>query len=325
MSELDRVSNLARYGLEELKFLRSVEDVRILGAKVAYKWPRKPPAFDSPPWSPPSMEIEPTNLCNLRCVTCPGARTRYPKGYMDVDLFQRIVSEASEIGVKRIHLFLRGEPTLHPRIFEMIAFIKSKGLAVHLTSNGTTLSPERSAELLRTGLNSADQLTISFLGHAKESHEATMVGVDHDRVVRNVLGLMRLRKQLRVNGPVVETILNPTPATRHETEEFLRFWQGKVDHARIGGISLSFQEYKRERADSVVRTSPCTQVYERMPVTWDGRVPQCVTDFDGDWIVGDLRSDSIMDVWNGERMQTIRRVHQERQFEKMPLCLHCDM
>jgi hypothetical protein len=41
--------------------------------------------------------------------------------------------------------------------------------------------------------------------------------------------------------------------------------------------------------------------------------------------VGDLRSDSIMDVWNGERMQTIRRVHQERQFEKMPLCLHCDM
>jgi radical SAM protein with 4Fe4S-binding SPASM domain len=280
MSEFSRISRLTRYGLEELKFLRSFEDLRILGAKVAY---------------------------------------------MDMDLFRRIITEASEIGVKRIHLFLRGEPTLHPNIFEMIAFIKSKGLAVHLTTNGTTLTPERSAKLLATGVNSADQLTVSFIGHSKENHEATMVGVDHGLVVGNILALMRLRKELRVNGPVVETILNPTPATRHETEEFLRFWQGKVDHVRIGGISLSFQEYKRERADSVVRTTPCTQAYERMPVTWDGRVPQCVTDFDGDWIVGDLNRDSIMDVWNCERMQTIRRIHQERRFEELPLCLHCDM
>lgn len=325
MARRPGASDSVRYGLEELKFLRSFEDLRILRAKVAYKRPRKSGAPETGLCAPPSLFVEPTNVCNLRCTTCPSARSNSERGYMDIGLFRDIISEASEVRVKRIHLFLRGEPTLHPKIFEMIGFIKSKGLPVHLTTNGTTLSPKRSAELLGAGVNSADQLTISFIGHSKESHEATMVGVRHDLVVRNIVELLRLRKELRVNGPVIETMLNPTPETQREAEEFLRFWRGKVDHARIGGISIAFQEYKREGAGAVRRKRPCTQIHERMPVLWSGQVPQCNIDFDGDRIVGDLNRDSIMQVWNCDRLQEIRRIHQERQFEKLPDCLHCDM
>jgi radical SAM protein with 4Fe4S-binding SPASM domain len=320
-------STSLRYGLEELKFLRSFEDLRILGAKLAYKLPTLGGELPSrrSPIVPPSVQIEPTNLCNLRCITCPGARTRFPKGYMDMGLFQKIVSEASEIGVKRIHLYLRGEAMLHPKIFEMISFIKSKGLAVHLVTNGTTLTPERSAVLLNTGVNSADQLTISFIGHSKASHEATMVGVDHDLVVRNIIELVRLRKELGVNGPVIETIFNAPPETQHEAEDFLRFWRGKVDHARLGEISIEFREYKTEGVNAVTRDRPCNGIYERLLVAWNGQVPQCNGDFDGEWILGDLNRDSITEIWNCERLQAVRRIHQDRQFEKLPMCLHCDM
>lgn len=322
-------STSIRYGLEELKFLKSFEDFGLLRGKVAYKLPALGAGLPShpAPLVPPSVQIEPTNVCNLRCITCPGARTTYGKGYMDFALFQSIVSQASEIGVKRIHLYLRGEPTLHPRIFDMIAFIKSQGLPVHLTTNGTTLTPERSAELLGSGVNCADQLTISFLGHSKEGHEATMVGVDHDRVVENIMELMRLRKQLRVNGPVVETILNAPPQTASEADDFLRFWRGKVDHARLGDISIEFQEYGRDAVNEVTRTSPCTGIFERLTVTWEGKVPHCNGDFDAKWILGDLNEDSITDVWNCERLQSVRRVHQTAplDLEQLPMCLHCDM
>jgi len=325
MGALPGASNSIRYGLEELKFLKSIEDLRILGAKVAYKRPRRPETLGTSPWVPPSLQIEPTNVCNLRCTTCPGARSSFPKGYMDIGLFENIISEASRIGVKRIHLFLRGEPTLHPKIFEMIRFTKSAGLPVHLTTNGTRLTPEKCAELLDSGVNSADQLTISFIGHSKEGHEATMVGIDHDLVVGNITELVRLRKELGVNGPVIETILNPTPETQCETADFLRFWRGKVDHARIGEISIAFQEYKRAGTAAVRRSSVCNYIYDRMAVAWNGQVPQCNIDIDGDSIVGDLNKDSIMDAWNSERMQTVRRIHQEGRFEELPRCLHCDM
>jgi hypothetical protein len=320
-------SNSVRYGLEELKFLRSFQDVRIFYDKLAYKLPtlRGNAASRGTPLVPPSVQIEPTNVCNLRCTTCPGARTSFRRGYMDFGLFQKIVSEAADIGVKRVHLYLRGEPTLHPKIFEMIAFTKGRGLSLHLTTNGTTLTPERSARLLGSGVNSADQLTISILGHSKENHEATMVGIDHDRVVQNILGLMNLRKSLRVNGPVVETIFNAPPENQHETEDFLRFWRGKVDHAREGDFSLEFQEYGREAVNAIVRSYPCNGIYERLLIFWDGRVPQCNGDVDGELILGDLNEDSITGIWNCERLQAVRRVHEEGQLEKLPMCLHCDL
>jgi radical SAM protein with 4Fe4S-binding SPASM domain len=316
------------YVLEELKFLRSPKDLGIFRAKIAYKLPTLGGGLPSRGASrvPPSVQIEPTNLCNLRCVTCPGARSRAPRGYMDTGFFERIVSEAAEIGVKRIHLFLRGEPTLHPKIFEMIAFIKSRGVPLHLTTNGTTLTPERCALLLGTGVDWADQVTVSFLGHSKENHQATMRGIDHDLVVANITELVRLRKELRVNGPVIETILNAPPQTQHEGEDFVRFWTGKVDHARLGDFSLEFQEYGREDAvESVQRTSPCNAIFERLLVFWNGQVPQCNGDFDGQRMLGDLNTDSITDLWNCERLQEARRIHQEGRYEKLPMCLHCDM
>ena len=320
-------STSIRYGLEELKFVKSLEDLAILREKIAYKLPtlRGGLASRKAPMVPPSVQIEPTNLCNLRCTTCPGARLTTGRGYMDFGLFQNIVSEASEIGVKRIHLYLRGEPTLHPKIFEMVAFIKASGLPLHLVTNGTQLTPERTAELLSAGVNSADQLTISILGHSKESHEATMVGINHEEVVQNILNLMSLRKKLRVNGPVVETIFNAPPENQHESEEFLRFWRGKVDHARLGDFSVEFQEYGREAVNSVVRDHPCNGIYERLLVFWNGQVPQCNGDVDGEQILGDLNTDSIAEIWNCERLQTVRRIHEEWQLETLPMCLHCDL
>ena len=318
-------TSIVRYSLEELRFLRSLDDLRNLRDKVAYKLPRKVGPLERSPGVPLSLQIEPTNVCNLRCTTCSVSRTSLKRGYMDVGLFQNIVSEASEIGVKRIYLYMHGEPMLHPKIVEMIGFIKSKGLAVHMTTNGTLLGPETSAELLSAGVNSADHLTISFLGHSKESHEAIMVGVDHDVIVRNVTELLRLRKELRVNGPVIETILHPTPETQHEIEEYLRFWRDRVDHARLGEISISFQEYKKAGASAVTRTGPCNTLLTRMPICWNGRVPLCVMDVDGDWTMGDLNENSITEIWNSEQLRAIRRLHEQRQFEKLPFCLHCDI
>lgn len=327
MGRLATASQLVRYGLEELKFVRSLDDVKILGEKVAYKMPRPVRSFDSEPWAPPSIEIEPTNLCNLRCVTCPGSRSSYPRGFMDMGLFRKVVREAADIGVKRVHLFLRGEPTLHPHIFEMIEYIKSVAdLAVHLTTNGMTLTPARNAELLATGMTPIDQVTFSFIGHSKAAHESTMRGVDHDTVVGNILDLVRQRRERGLNGPIIETIFNPTPENRPEWEDFRRFWRDRVDHARLGSVSMSFAEYQKgATSDSVLRTGPCSQVWQRMPVTWDGLVPQCVMDFDGERIIGDLKISTIMDTWNSDRMRDIRRMHQLRQLEELPWCLHCDM
>jgi len=320
-------SNSLRYAFEELKFLKSFKDLQIFADKIAYKLPTLGKGLPSRKVTavPMSIQIEPTNGCNLRCTTCPNSRATFVRGNMDLDLFKKIVDDAATIGVRRVHLFLRGEPMLHPRIFDMIAYIKSKGLSLHLTTNGSRLTPDMGAELLGAGVNSADQLTVSILGHSKERHEATMPGINHDEVISNILGLMALRKKLNVNGPVIETILNAPPENQHESEEFKSFWTGKVDHARLGDYSVEFDKYGTDEVQSVVRTTPCTGIYDRLNVFWDGQVPQCNGDIFGEIILGNMQDNSITELWHCERLQEVRRVHQEWKLEDEPMCLHCDL
>ncbi|MFA5696698.1 MAG: radical SAM protein, partial [Bacilli bacterium] len=69
--------------------------------------------------------IEPTNYCNLRCLTC-YSKDR-PKGYMDMNLFYKIKDQIYRIPtISNITLNFAGEPTLHPKHLEMVEAFNTK-------------------------------------------------------------------------------------------------------------------------------------------------------------------------------------------------------
>ena len=176
---------MIRRGLEELKFLKSPNDLKFFYAKLSYLLPRVIGTFARHTNVPPSLQIEPTNHCNLNCICCPTLASTREKGYMDFDLFRRIIDDASQIGVKRVHLYLHGESLLHPKIVDMIGYVKSKAIGFHLTTNGTLFNKQKIEAILRSGVNSADHIIFSILGYSKKVHEKTMKGVDHDKVLEN--------------------------------------------------------------------------------------------------------------------------------------------
>jgi radical SAM protein with 4Fe4S-binding SPASM domain len=245
---------------------------------------------------------------------------------MDIDLFQRIIDDASSIGVRRVRLFLHGEPTLHPQIVEMISYVKSKDLMVHLTTNGILFDREKSEAVLRSGVNHADYFAFSILGYSKEVHESITRRGGYDKVVKNILDFLELRREYKANGPVIETIFYTMAENEHEKERYVKYWQGIVDHARLGGrVSESFSEYKRETGTIAPRERTCPVLWDRMTIFWNGDVTVCCQDVDGDWVLGNLNERSIREIWNCEQLLAIRNIHKEKQFEKIPFCYKCDM
>jgi len=85
---------------------------------------------------PRHVFIELTSKCNLRCSYCPRPKLSRSLPYR---LFKKIVDEASLYGKVSFSLHLFGEPLLYPRIIEAIRYIKKRGHAVILTTNGTLL------------------------------------------------------------------------------------------------------------------------------------------------------------------------------------------
>lgn len=75
-----------------------------------------------------------TNNCNFSCDYC--YRLDCDEKYMDIKIFKRILEKLKEIGCKRIAI-TGGEPTLHPKLSEMIELSNEKGFYVDLLTNGT--------------------------------------------------------------------------------------------------------------------------------------------------------------------------------------------
>ena len=316
----------ARYAVEELKFLKSPEAIRNFIGKIKIVFPRFTGLFDRFYRVPPVLQIEPTNRCNVDCICCPTSRSSRRRGYMDFDLFRRIIDEASEIGVKAIFLFLHGEPMLHPQIVEMIRYIKSKRLAYHMTTNGIPFNVTKIRGILSSGTDNADHISFSMMGATKQVHEKIVRKANYDDVVKNLKMLVDMREEMRVNGPVIEAIFYAMPENKHEEGKFLRKWQGTIDHVRMSGdISQSFSEYKRNDSHLTTRTKTCLNLWQKMTIFWNGDVTLCCQDVDGDYVLGNLKEETINEIWSSSTLLTIKTLHKKKQFDKIPLCHRCDM
>ena len=318
---------ILKFAMQELKFATSLESIKVIYAKIAYLLPRltglKYLHNRNAPWS---IQLEPTNVCNLKCISCSSARSKRKKGMMDLDLFRKIADEASTIGVKRIHLYLHGEPFLHPDIIEMIKYLVEKRLPVHVTTNGMILTEQKCEELLGTGITHADHILFSVLGQSKNIHELVMKGVDNDTVIKNITSLVSLRSKNHINGPIVETIFYSMPENCSDKKSYLEFWDNKVDHVRMfDRISNSFASHNNDIKLGSVRKKTCTNIWERMTVCWNGDVTICCGDVDGDYVVGNLKTTTIMQAWNSPQLTSYRSIHKNRRFSKIPLCTYCDL
>jgi radical SAM protein with 4Fe4S-binding SPASM domain len=318
-------TNRLKLAAEEFRSVRSFKDLSAVCGKACYAVAQRVWHGRVMSGHPLSLQIEPTNLCNIACICCSRDRMIRPQGRMDFDLFQRILDDAARSRVSRIHLYLHGESLLHPRIAEMIRCIKAKGLAFNLATNGMLLDATMAEAILDAGADFADHIVFSMLGDSQAVHEQIMRGVNHAQVVANLTGFIERRNRRGLSGPVIETLLYTMPENRHEEEAFLRRWQGVADHVRrVGPISREYARRPEPNAGPHRRTHTCRNLWERMTVYWNGDVTTCIADLDGKAVVGNLREQSLREVWTGARLREIRTLHRSGAFDALPLCSACD-
>jgi len=312
------------YTLQELKSIKSFNDLKKFFQKIIKQTVRNSLNKYYNYKIPPIIQIEPTNYCNLNCLCCSVSRSSRKKGYIGFDLFKKIIDDASQIGVKQVDFFLHGEPLLHPRFIEMVTYIKTKKLRVNITTNGTLFEKEKTEELLHSGVNSNDLVLFSILGYSKEVHEMVQKGVNHEKVVNNIRYMLELRKKLNLDGPKIEVVFYATPENEHEKNKYEEFWRGVVDGVNVYRASQSFREANKQEVKIPPRNKSCWLLWKRMCIFWNGNVTICCSDVNEEYILGNLNKQSIREIWNNEKMLSLKKLHKKRKFQEIPLCSHCD-
>lgn len=310
-----------RFGLEELCRVRTLQDIGNLIMKYPFFTRRLFEVSRREAKLPLALQLEPTNFCNISCICCSRRLLARAVGFMKMDLFKKIIDDAAENRVRIIYLYLHGEPFLHPQIMEMIAYLKKKGLASVITTNGMLLDRDVTRQLFECGMTNADHLIISMLGNTKLTHERIMEGVHHEQVIQNIEWLLTERARRGSSGPIIEAAIYRMTENAHEVDEFVSRWRGIVDHVRKpAAISKQFSA----SASCIHRTDSCKNISERLTIHWDGMVGLCHADVDGYYNFGNMADIDIRAAWNAKELLSIREMHLERRFEDLRLCAHCD-
>ena len=85
--------------------------------------------------------IELTNICNFNCIYCPYYQDKKEKGFIKLELINKIVKDLEKIEfIEIVTLSALGEAILHPNIFEICKHLKSNKYKLFLSTNGSRLN-----------------------------------------------------------------------------------------------------------------------------------------------------------------------------------------
>ena len=68
---------------------------------------------------------------------------------------------------------------------------------------------------------------------------------------------------------------------------------------------------------------PCRMLWTELTVLWDGQVVPCANVYEHENLLGDLRTQSLEEVWERSPMQALRQAHLENAVAAIPVCRTC--
>ena len=277
------------------------------------------------PYMPIRLWVELTNFCNFNCIMCPNKDLKKKdKGYMDMDLYRKIVDEAREF-IFDINLAHRGESLLHPEIVEAIKYAKQSKIFTRLHTNGSQLTENLAENIIAAEL---DLISFSFDGYTEETYQKIRVGGNFEKTIENIVRFLEIKKAAGTKTPQISIEVIDFEKTSGENleqakQEFKkRFQDLPLDSFVIKELHNWAGEIKtKQNSDNY---SICPFPWNALIICWDGSVIPCTQDFFNHNIIGNIKDNSIKEIWNGKKITHLRKKLAEQKLDEFKTCSHCD-
>lgn len=275
--------------------------------------------------------VEPTSYCNLKCKFCPNSKVdKKNKSFMSMGVFNKILDDIKEFPERpRVFKFCGiGEPLLNKNTPDMIRLIKDNSSAdkIIMYTNGILLNPELNRKLVESGL---DQINISVEGLNDEDYlNYAETKVDFNKFVENIVDLYDKRKQMKIYIKIHNLVINNIDDEKRFYDTF-----GNIsDYIQIEGISHIFSDFKsngeseninRYTSDKENKRQICSICFKTLNVNADGTCSPCSVDWAHRVIIGDIKNESLLNIWNGDKLRALRKRFCTNTIDKSEACFDC--
>lgn len=281
--------------------------------------------------------IEPTNYCNSRCAFCPTGTRDLPKqvgrksGYMSLPFAQSVIDQFAAFGhkLKSFHFQHMGEPLMNKSLPYMVEYAVSKGISewYELRTNGLLLEPKLNRKLISSGLS---RIGVSVNGVDAAMYQKNCgIKMDFNRFVDNLTDLYENRGNCEIYVKMIDTTL-----TDEEKVKFYRIFKPistdmqieyLVDWGRSEGHDFKLGEPagKTMKGYDPIVKEVCPYPFFTLGVTWNGEAIFCCFDWSYATSCGNVTTDTLKSIWNGERLRNFRIQQLSLKREENPACKGC--
>ena len=237
------------------------------------------------------IEIETINRCNGKCAFCPvnALERQRPYAKMEDDLYRKIINQLYELKYSgELHLFSNNEPFLDPRIIEFAKYAREKVPKAYITiyTNGSLLTLDKVKDI-------SQYLDLMVVDNYTE-----------DGAISDTL------KEIKEYFEKNERYAEKVQFDDRDPQEVLSSRGGQAPNKK----TTTLFGVKRG----------CIYPYRQMVIRPDGKCSLCCNDALGKYTMGDANTESLRDIWYGERYRKIRKRMKKYGRDKLPLCKECD-
>jgi len=294
---------------------------------------------------PISMFLDPSNYCNFRCLFCPRSLPeyrRYVEKYVHFDLvlFEKIMKEITTYGrLKVLKLHYLGEPFLHPQIIEMISLAAKYNAAerFEITSNGSVLSNKHAEGICSIAKNMDVPLYLRFSIYSvyPERHlRITNSKINIEKIYQNIEYLKKCRdnsgvKNVFIFAQMLDTYTEENDIFRKRygniTDEVIIVpptnWSG-FDEIDILSNVYGATHPQPDTAQSHKKV--CALPFYTLCINSDGTAVACCVDWSRKTLLGNVKEQTIYEIWNGSLANELRKLHLRGERAKNEACRHCE-
>ena len=267
--------------------------------------------------SPLCLDIETAAICDLACPFCFREFTATPDKIIDEKICYDLIDQAVALKIPSIKFNWRGEPLLHPKLPELISYAKKRGiLETIINTNATQLKGKLAEKLILSGL---DFIIYSFDGGTKETYEKMRPGRfkknSFEDTYSNIKNFKLLKDKMNSKLPYTKIQMILMKETFNEKKQFFNNFEKYVDDVSLSqytergakiedldedSLSQYYHElsinklplgtaYLRDAFGKIKLATgrkPCEQPFQRLLVTYEGRVAMCCYDWGATYPVG---------------------------------------